>query len=491
MVVAEDHRPVGHGQEARGDRAGGGRAGGAGGAPPAVDVGAGVGRVAEEAHDGAEGGRLPDQRPVALARRLPRGKGQTLRLERAHHGPPDAEPPEGGEEVGQALAHLRVRVQLPAAVGPPDVPHRQGEPEEALAGLVPAALVQAQAQREQLRLGERPLHAQQEAVVRVAGVVDGRLVGEEGPGEAAELDQPVPVAVVAGQARGLQHEHQPHLPQAHLRDEPLEARPVRGGAAGAPLVLVDDLDGAGRPAERHGAPPQGVLALGALLVLPHLEVSRLAHVHAGQPLAVRALDGRWDHGRPPLLRRRRRPGTSATPRRPRPQAAPRAPPRATPDTPGAVAAPAGTGGPPAAWRPAGRRLRWPARIVSAPHLNGYDTFTGLHRDPAPPQAAAGELSEEVEHPPLLPRARYLGRATGRRTEPAPARRPGTTRPPPGDRAVRPPPGPPAPADPWRPKGRRRPPRHGRAPAPTARRRARRRDRPAPTGRGAGCPPPLR
>src|SRR5262245_9131018 len=76
----------------------------------------------------------------------------------------------------------------------------------------------------------------------------------------------------------------------------------------------------------------------------------------------------------------------------------------------------GLGNPQRRVGPRGGRLRWPAGFVSAPHLNGYDTFTGLRRNPAPPQAAAGELSEEIEHPPLLPRARYLGRATGRRTE---------------------------------------------------------------------------
>jgi hypothetical protein len=101
---------------------------------------------------------------------------------------------------------------------------------------------------------------------------------------------------------------------------------VGGRAPRAALILVDDLDGGERPAERDGPLPERVLALGALLMLADLEVGRLAYVHAGEALPVRARDGRSDHGGRPLGSR---PGSGATPARSTTRAAPPALPLAT------------------------------------------------------------------------------------------------------------------------------------------------------------------
>src|SRR2546426_3851331 len=51
-----------------------------------------------------------------------------------------------------------------------------------------------------LRLRHRPFQSEQQPVVELAGVVDAVLVEDQRLGERADLEQPVPVGVVAGEA---------------------------------------------------------------------------------------------------------------------------------------------------------------------------------------------------------------------------------------------------------------------------------------------------
>ena len=94
----------------------------------------------------------------------------------------------------------------------------------------------------------------------------------------------MPVAAVAGQARGFQGEHQPDRAAADGADQAIETRPQHAVAQGA-LVLVDHL---------HVAEPQLARMIGqrvlqplALDVVTDLEVGRLAHVDAGLAPQVR------------------------------------------------------------------------------------------------------------------------------------------------------------------------------------------------------------
>jgi hypothetical protein len=54
-------------------------------------------------------------------------------------------------------------------------------------------------------------------------VVDPIGVADQGVGQAAEIEQAIPVGVVAGQARDLQAEHDTDMAQRHLRGEPCKA----------------------------------------------------------------------------------------------------------------------------------------------------------------------------------------------------------------------------------------------------------------------------
>ena len=99
----------------------------------------------------------------------------------------------------------------------------------------------------QLGLAHGALEPEQQPVVEVGRVIEAVLVADQRAGHGADLQQPVPVGVVAGQPGHLQAEHDPGPAHADLGDQALEAFPVGGRGAGLALVGVDDDDLLGWP----------------------------------------------------------------------------------------------------------------------------------------------------------------------------------------------------------------------------------------------------
>ena len=95
-----------------------------------------------------------------------------------------------------------------------------------------------------------------------AGIVDGGVIGDQHAGQGGQLQQAVPLRGVAGEAGDLQGQHDPDLPQLDGRHQPGEPVPlVRGGAAGRALalVVVNDRDLLGRPAQQPGTVDQPMI----------------------------------------------------------------------------------------------------------------------------------------------------------------------------------------------------------------------------------------
>jgi hypothetical protein len=130
----------------------------------------------------------------------------------------------------------------------------------------------------QFGLAHGAFEAEQQPVVELAGIIEPVLVADQRRGQRADLQQPVPVGVVAGQPGHLQPEHDPGPAHADLGHQVLEPLPARGGRAGVALVGVDGDDLGGRPAQRHGALPQRVLAGGGLGVVEDLLEGGLADI---------------------------------------------------------------------------------------------------------------------------------------------------------------------------------------------------------------------
>jgi hypothetical protein len=182
-------------------------------------------------------------------------------------------------------------------------------------------------QQVELVLVQAALEPEQEPVVAVPRGVDRLPVHQHRVDDPAHLDELLPVAAVAGEARHFPRRHRAHLAQADLGDHPLEAGAGHAARGGAPEVVVHDLDL--RPAERREPVAHGVLQRAAFRVVQDLVRGGLPHVHDRPARQVMRLDLVRGHGGD-LLRavpRPRRAGAAAAPPgRPGSAASPRAAP---------------------------------------------------------------------------------------------------------------------------------------------------------------------
>ena len=247
----------------------------------AVDVGAGVAGVVQDVQDAAVPQRLPEQFAVAGLAPEAIGEEQVVLGEVLDDRQGRARLLEQGEEQADRLLHLLVGIEDEPAGRVEDQADGRTHPQFALFGAGQLAAEQAVAEPVQFGLAHGAEDAQQQAVGVLGGVVDAVLVDDQGVGQGTDLQQAIPVAAGAGQARGFQAEDGPGLAQPDLGDQELEAVAVHRGGAGASLVLVDDGDGRLRPAQVLGPLHEVVLPGGAGGVLADLQQGGLADVDEG------------------------------------------------------------------------------------------------------------------------------------------------------------------------------------------------------------------
>ena len=200
------------------------------------------------------------------------------------------QPLESLEHALDGLGHRCVGIQRDRAVLTIDQPDRQAHTELTAPCLVANPAVQAADDVEQLDLAELALEPEQDAVIELAGIVDTGLVQDQRVGVRGQLEQSVPVGVVAGQARDLQAQHHAHLAHRHGRYQQAEAIAVASGCARLAEIVVNHTDLIGTPAKANGPVLQCVLAPRALGVLLHLAQRRLADVDDGVALEVPMLN---------------------------------------------------------------------------------------------------------------------------------------------------------------------------------------------------------
>ena len=79
--------------------------------------------------------------------------------------------------------------------------------------LVEDSALQAGAQNVQFGFRHGALQPEQKAIVEMRGIVDAVFVEDEGIGQRADLQQPVPVCIVPRQARDFQAQHDSRSPR--------------------------------------------------------------------------------------------------------------------------------------------------------------------------------------------------------------------------------------------------------------------------------------
>src|SRR5438477_740338 len=115
----------------------------------------------------------------------------------------------------------------------------------------------------QLDLAHAAFEAEQEPVIEYARMVQTISVGDQRIDERAEIQQVVPVAIVAGQPRDLDGEDDADMAQTHLADESFETD-ASNASATDPEVIIDHYHLGPRPPQVDGPIHQTVLAALAL-----------------------------------------------------------------------------------------------------------------------------------------------------------------------------------------------------------------------------------
>ena len=155
------------------------------------------------------------------------------------------------------------------------VAHGHGQEEFASTCLLLHRFDGALAEDRKLHLAHRPLHAEQQSVVRRGRIVYAVLVDDDRADQAAKLQQGVPVTPVAGQARRLHRHDGADAPLADRREQPLEAR-APDAASRSPEIIVNDLDVL--PAKQSRSVGKAVLPTLALQIVSDLLGRRLPDV---------------------------------------------------------------------------------------------------------------------------------------------------------------------------------------------------------------------
>jgi hypothetical protein len=277
-VVRDEHRPLVAGQLAD-----------SGGDPP-INVDAflgagaaehecpGIARVREQVVHRRVRGVDPEHPGIAVAaaRQL-----QPVRAQRTDHLPPRPKLVEAAEHVGDRLAHRLIGAQHDPILGVIVEPDRQPLAQLALGRFMVQARSEPRPDQVQLGLAHRPLETEHQPVVELRRVVYPVCVGDQRVGQRAQIQQLVPVGVVASQPRRLDPEHDADLAQPDIGDQLPKPGARTRRSTGTAQVLIDHPHLAQRPAQRRGPLPQLVLAGQALGVLHDLRRGGLPHIHIG------------------------------------------------------------------------------------------------------------------------------------------------------------------------------------------------------------------
>ena len=124
----------------------------------------------------------------------------------------------------------QIRIEAETDVPIPGVADRDRDPQLAAPRLRSCRLVHSGSDDAQLELADAALHAEQQAIVRAARIVDAVEIDDAGLDQPAQLEQMMPVAAIAREPRGIEAEHRADLAGAQRGDQAIEAGPLDGAA---------------------------------------------------------------------------------------------------------------------------------------------------------------------------------------------------------------------------------------------------------------------
>jgi hypothetical protein len=197
----------------------------------AVDESPGVGRIAEQSRD-RRGRRPPPDDGTLVAAPLAARSEQPGGHHLPDHAADRSSPQERGEDEGDSLTNVLVRVLDHA---PGQVAHqadRQAHGQLTAAGLVDRAGMKPRLDRVKSQFRDQALQSQDQPAVGRGRVVDRLLIPDEATAVTAQIKELIPIGAVACQARDIIGEDDADLPAIDARDEflnpgrPAELLPV-------------------------------------------------------------------------------------------------------------------------------------------------------------------------------------------------------------------------------------------------------------------------
>lgn len=184
---------------------------------PAVHIGSRIGWVLQDAEHAAAVGGLPDHHMRGGPPQRPNRQRQLGLAQRAHDSMGAPQVSKQLEHQMQAGLDFFIRVQDdPAALF--HQPSRERLAQLSPFCLLPLALVKANLDLVQFRLTHDAGQSQQQAVMIDTRIEEPFAIGDQHAEQRAQLHQLVPVPVVAGQAGGIETEHEAGVPQTNLGD---------------------------------------------------------------------------------------------------------------------------------------------------------------------------------------------------------------------------------------------------------------------------------
>src|SRR4029077_16998524 len=136
----------------------------------------------------------------------------------------------------------QVGIEAKTDLAMPEVADRHADPEFTAPRLGTGGIQHPGAEHAEFELADAALHAEQQSIVRPAGIVDPVEVDHSRLDQAAELEQVMPVTPVAGEPGGIEAQNRSPPAATEPSPQPLEARPRHHSAGGAAEIIVDYLD---------------------------------------------------------------------------------------------------------------------------------------------------------------------------------------------------------------------------------------------------------
>jgi hypothetical protein len=153
-------------------------------------------------------------------------------------------------------------------------------------GLIADATVESGPQDVQFCFRHRALQSEHETIVEKRRMVDTIAVSDQSVGYAAQIEQAIPVSIVARQAGDFEAEHDSHMTQSDFCGHACESGTLHRSRTGETQISVDDDHLFLGPAQRPGFLDQSLLASGGLAVVLDLRRTRLANINESRTLGM-------------------------------------------------------------------------------------------------------------------------------------------------------------------------------------------------------------